>query len=143
MVALLRTFGKIEHWFAKSEILPGFVLLALRLWIAKYFFSAGLTKIANFDTTIALFADEYHVPILMPKVAAIMATTAELSLPVLLALGLMTRYSALGLFIMTAVIELFIYPGTTEHYHLLLIMASIMVFGSGRLGLDRWMFGRP
>jgi putative oxidoreductase len=143
MVPALRKIGKIEHWFAKSDLVPAITLLVARLWIAKYFFSAGLTKIANFDTTIALFADEYHVPILAPKLAAIMATTAELSLPVLLGLGLMTRYAGLGLFVMTMVIELFVYPGTTEHYHLMIILAAIITFGSGRFGLDRWLFGRP
>ncbi len=114
-------------------------LLAARLWIAKVFFMAGLTKIDNWKTTVTLFDFEYGVPLLPPEVAAYMATAGELILPVLLVLGLFTPVAAVGLFIMSAVIEIFVYPGTTEHYYWLLLTAIIATHGSGKLGLDYWI----
>ena len=114
-------------------------LLGARLWMAKVFFMSGLTKIKSWDTIMALFADEYKVPLLSPELAAYLATAAELSLPVLLVLGLLTPLAALGLLGMTLVIELFVYPGTTEHYYWLIILGNILTHGSGRLGADYWL----
>lgn len=124
---------------AQSNWLQSAALLATRLWIAKVFFMSGLVKIKSWDTTVALFADEYKVPILPPEIAAYMATAAELSLPVMLVLGLMTPVAALGLFIMTLVIELFVYPGTTDHYHWMLLLGLLMTHGSGKFGADFWL----
>jgi putative oxidoreductase len=72
--------------------------LLLRLYIGKVFFLSGLTKIADWNTTLFLFSDEYHVPLLPPQLAAIAGTAGELALPVLLLLGRFTRLSAVGLF---------------------------------------------
>ncbi len=113
-------------------------LLTLRLYIAKVFLTAGLTKIGNWDTTIALFEYEYGVPLLPPEIAAYMATAAELSLPIALIVGLLTPLAALGLFIMTLVIELFIYPGTTEHYYWMLLLGVLITHGGGKLSADFW-----
>lgn len=114
-------------------------LLVVRLWIAEVFFMSGLTKIKSWNTTVALFADEYKVPILSPEIAAYIATTAELFLPTLLVLGLMTPLSALGLMGMTLVIELFVYPDTTEHYYWFLLMGILLTHGGGKFGLDHWL----
>lgn len=114
-------------------------LLAARLYIANVFFSAGLTKIKNWDSTVSLFAYEYNVPVLPPEIAAYMATAGELSLPILLALGIFTPLAAFGLFIMAAVIELFVYPGTTEHYYWLIILAILATQGGGRISADALM----
>lgn len=119
--------------------LQAIALLAARLWIAKVFFMSGLTKIDSWSTTIALFSDEYKVPLLPPELAAYMAASVELSLPILLVLGLMTPLAALGLMGMTLVIELFVYPGTTEHYYWLLLNGILLTHGSGKLGLDYWI----
>ena len=100
---------------------------------------SGLTKIKSWNTTVALFADEYKVPILSPEIAAYIATTAELFLPTLLVLGLMTPLSALGLMGMTLVIELFVYPDTTEHYYWFLLMCILLTHGGGKFGLDHWL----
>jgi putative oxidoreductase len=117
-------------------------LLAARLWIARVFFMSGLTKIGSWSTTVALFTDEYNVPLLPPEIAAYMAAAAELSFPVLLVLGLMTPLAALGLMGMTLVIELFVYPGTTEHYYWLLLNGILLTHGSGKFGLDHWLMKR-
>lgn len=132
----------MEKFTAKSNWLQSLALLTARLWIAKVFFMSGLTKIKSWDTTLMLFADEYNVPVLPPEIAAYMATAAELILPALLVFGLMTPLAALGLFIMAAVIELFIYPGTTEHYYWLLLLGIITTHGSGKLGADFWIVKR-
>lgn len=143
MIKLLRLLGKIEHRLLEADNFPSVVLLAVRLWLGQYFFSSGLTKIGSFETAKALFADEYKVPLLDPTIATYLATAAELSLPVLLAFGFLTRYAALGLLGMLMVIEFFVYPGTKEHYHYGLMALTIIAFGSGRFGLDRWLHGRP
>lgn len=74
-----------------------------RLYLAQVFFLSGLTKLRDWETTVALFTDEYHVPLLSPPVAAALGTAGELALPVLLVLGLGGRLSALGLFVVNFV----------------------------------------
>lgn len=132
-------FALLNNCTAKSNGLQSLALLAARLWIAKIFFMSGLVKIKSWDTTIALFTDEYKVPILAPEIAAYMATAAELSLPALLLFGLMTPVAAAGLFLMTLVIELFVYPDTTDHYHWMLLLGILMTHGSGKFGADFWL----
>lgn len=129
----------MDKFTAKSNWLQSAALLAARLWIAKTFLMSGLVKIKSWDSTIALFTDEYKVPVLPPEIAAYMATAAELSLPILLVLGFMTPLAALGLFVMTMVIELFIYPGTIDHYHWMLLLGILLTHGSGKLGADYWI----
>ncbi len=108
-------------------------LLVVRLWIAEVFFMSGLTKIKSWNTTVALFADEYKVPVLSPEIAAYITTTAELVFPMLLILGLMTPLSVLGLMGMTLVIEIFVYPDTTEHYYWLLLMGVLLTHGERKV----------
>ena len=109
----------------------------LRFSMASVFWHAGMTKIASWDTTIALFRDEYMVPVLPPEIAASLAATVELTCPVLLVLGFATRLATLPMLGMTFVIEVFVYPEQwIEH----LMWASILVFiltrGPGLLSLD-------
>jgi putative oxidoreductase len=84
--------------------------IPLRLAVATIFWSSAMTKLANWDTALALFADEYKQPLLPPALAAYLAVSVELAAPVLLVLGLLTRPTALVLLGMTAVIEIFVYP---------------------------------
>lgn len=77
--------------------------LAARLYVGKVFFTSGLTKTGNWDTTLFLFREEYNVPLLPPDLAAVVGTGAELVLPILLVVGLFTRVSALGLFLLNIV----------------------------------------
>src|SRR5690349_19256754 len=77
--------------------------LAVRLYIARVFFVSGWIKLQSWDSTLALFANEYHVPLLSPNVAALLGTAAEIGLPVLLAFGLGTRFAAIALFIFNIV----------------------------------------
>ncbi len=124
---------------ADVNFVQSVALLAARIWVAKVFFYSGLTKIKTWDSTLTLFEYEYAVPLLPTEVAAYMATAGELILPVLLVFGLFTPIAALGLFIMTLVIEFLVYPGTTEHYYWMLLLGILMTHGSGKLGLDHFI----
>ncbi|HUN46988.1 MAG TPA: DoxX family protein [Stellaceae bacterium] len=129
---------RLQALFAWLGGFPQAVLqFAFRFSIASVFWHSGMTKLANWDTTIALFRDEYRVPVLPPELAATLAATVELSCPVLLVLGLAARLATLPMLGMTLVIEVFVYPEQwVEH----LIWATILVFiltrGPGRLSLD-------
>jgi putative oxidoreductase len=142
----LRPAGARAAWNRVADLLSrtiGDSLLALgaRLALAAIFFLSGRTKVEGLITvtegTLALFRDEYRVPLLAPEVAAHLATWAEHLLPALLVLGLFTRLSALGLFAMTAVIQLFVYPDAWPTH---LSWATLALFlaarGGGSLSLD-------
>jgi len=77
--------------------------LAARLYLAKVFFASGWNKIQDWESTLYLFREEYHVPLLPPEVAAWMGAGGELGLSVLLAIGLWTRFSACGLLVLNVV----------------------------------------
>lgn len=118
-------------------------LLFARLWIAKIFFWAGLTKIRDWEVTLLLFAEEYEVPLLPPAFAAFMGTAGELLLPILLVLGLGTRLAALGLFIVNAV-AVISYPGLTGvalelHAYWAMLIAAVLISGAGHYSLDNWL----
>ena len=85
------------------EQLQPLAQLAARLYVAQVFFASGLTKLRDWDTTLALFADEYRVPFLPTEWAALLGTGGEIVLPVLLALGLAGRFAALGLSVLNIV----------------------------------------
>jgi putative oxidoreductase len=109
----------------------------LRLAVATVFWSSAMTKLANWDSALALFVDEYKVPLLPPEVAAYMAVTVELIAPVLLVLGLATRPVALVLLAMTAVIEVFVYPQAwPTHIQWAAILLVLLCRGAGKLSLD-------
>ena len=117
--------------------------LAGRVYVAHAFFLSGLTKLRDWGTTVALFTDEYHVPLLPPEVAAAMGTTGELVLPVLLVLGLGGRFAALGLSVVNivAVISLSdIAPAALQqHVTWGVILAFLALFGCGKWELDHFL----
>lgn len=133
------------------EALSPVLDLAIRVFIAIVFFKAGLTKIASWDSTVALFENEYMVPLLPPALAAFMATCAELGFPVLLVLGLGTRFAALGLFVLN-IVAVISYPdigevGLKDHQMWGLFLLVSLLHGPGALSLDhligRRFFARP
>jgi len=95
LVDRLVAFNALAERAAGS--LASLLLLATRLYVAWQFLKSGLLKIEDWDTTLFLFQEEYHVPVLPPALAAVAGTTGELLFPTLLILGLGTRYAALGL----------------------------------------------
>lgn len=120
--------------------LQSIALLAARLYVAQVFFLSGLTKIRDWSITLALFQDEYHVPLLPPELAAYMGTAGELGLPVLLVLGLGTRFAALGLSFVNvmAVLSLAeIAPAALAGHHLWgVLLVVIALWGAGRWSAD-------
>lgn len=116
--------------------------LAMRIGVGAVFFKAGLLKYNSPEFAILLFRDEYQVPLLAPEVAARLAMANELTVPILLFLGLATRLATLPLLGMIAVIQIFVYPNAwTDH----LLWGSILVFlltrGPGALSLDYLISG--
>ena len=123
-----------------SMIPSWFVGLVIRAGIADVFWRSGQTKVSGWhvtDSTIQLFRDEYKVPLLPPEIAANLAALQEHLLSVLLIVGLASRLSALGLFAMTAVIQVFVYPENWPDH--LLWSGSLLYLlarGPGELSLD-------
>jgi putative oxidoreductase len=123
--------------FAERYLTP-LALLAMRLTVAKTFFTSGRLKFGyvwnnQLDTLYYLFED-YKVPFLPVKVAAWMGMCGELGLSTLLALGLFARFGALGLIVMSGVI--FHTDGNPLAAYWALICALIAVHGPGKLALD-------
>ena len=114
------------------------VQLLARLAIAAVFLKAGLNKIASWETTVQLFADEYKVPVLPPDLAAVTASTTEIGCSLLLIVGLGTRVATLPLLGMIAVIQTFVYPGAyAEHLTWASLLLLLLTRGAGSVSLDR------
>ena len=112
--------------------------LAFRLAIAGVFLRAGLQKVASWESTVALFRDEYKVPVLPPEIAALMASCVEIGCSTLLLAGLATRLATLPLLGMLMTIQLFVYPGAwPEHLVWGSILALLLTRGAGAISLDR------
>jgi len=118
--------------------------LLFRLAVGAVFMKAGLTKIASWETTVALFRDEYKVPVLPPEIAAAMGTTFELGCSTLLICGLGTRLATLPLLGMLTVIQLFVYPNAwADHLTWGSILIAILTRGAGAASLDRLLGLEP
>ena len=128
-----------------QKLLPlDLLLLVQRLGIAAVFFMSGRTKIADgswltvSDGAFELFRTDYALPFISPVPATYAATTAEHLFPILLTLGLFTRASAGALLVMTAVIEIFVYPDAwPTHLSWAALMLPLIALGGGKLSLDR------
>lgn len=121
--------------------------LLIRFWIARVFFLSGLTKIRNWDSTVFLFEAEYRVPVLPPEAAAIIGTTFELTMPVLILLGLFTRIAALPLLGMALVIQFVLGAGNpaydhVEHFYWMILLLVLITRGAGPVSLDRLLLKR-
>jgi len=137
---LLAVIGSVLRWL---DSIP-YTLLAipLRLAVATVFWNSGTTKLANWDATIQLFAEEYQVPVLPPELAATVAASIELTTPVLLVLGLLTRPAAAALLGMTTVIEIFVYPEAwPTHIQWASMLLVLLCRGAGTFSLD-WIIRR-
>ena len=140
----LAAFAVVVRMLRWLDCIP-YALLALpqRLAAATVFWNSAMAKLANWDTTISLFTDDYQVPLLPPELAAYMATTIELTTPVLLVLGLFTRPAALVLLAMTAVIEVFVYPQAwPTHIQWAAMLLILLSRGAGSLSIDHLLWRR-
>ena len=129
-----------------SDIPYWFVALVLRIPIAGVFWQSGQTKVDGWQlssSAIELFKEEYKLPLIDPTIAAYLATFAEHFFPVLLVLGLATRFAALSLLIMTLVIEIFVYPDAwPTHGTWAACFLVLMAQGPGKVSLDHWVAQR-
>lgn len=143
-----------------SHIPDAWIALLARFSIAAIFWKSGQTKVQGFaldivsgefrfgwprlsDSVVDLFRDEYKLPILPPELGALMAAFGEHLFPVLILLGLATRFSALALLGMTATIQIFVYPDAWPTHG---VWAAVLLFliarGPGPLALDHWFSRR-
>lgn len=139
--------GLRGSWNCAADALGRWIthdLLALivRFAIAAVFWLSGRTKVDGFltvnESALYLFRDEYKVPLIPPDIAAHMAAYAETFCPILLVLGLFTRLSAFALLIMTAVVEIFVYPlAWSVHLTWAALMLYLIGRGAGNWSLDR------
>ncbi|SIQ52744.1 DoxX family protein [Pseudacidovorax sp. RU35E] len=132
--ARLSAFGRRPAWHDALALVD-------RMAIAAIFWQSGRTKVDGWfhinDSAYELFRTEYRLPLIPPELAAQMAATAEHVLPVLLALGLLTRLPALGLLGMTLVIQLFVYPSAwPTHLSWAGLLLYLLVQGGGRWSVD-------
>lgn len=143
-----------------NRISDNLIALLARFSIAAVFWLSGQTKIEGLvlnvvsgdvqlgwprlsDTAIFLFQEEYALPLLAPTTAALLAAIAEHLLPILLLLGLGTRYAAVGLLLMTLVIQLFVYPGAyATHGVWASVLLYLMAHGAGKISVDYWLLAR-
>lgn len=120
--------------------------LAARIYLAQVFFLSGLTKIQDWGTTVALFTDEYKVPLLPPALAAFMGTAGELVLPAMLVVGLGGRFAALGLFVVNAVAVIALQEiapaALQQHVFWGSLLAGLAIYGPGAWSLERWVWPR-
>jgi len=131
--------------------LADLVALMARFYVGWQFLKSGLLKVHDWGTTLYLFENEYHVPLLPPHVAAYVGTFGELAFPVLLFLGLLGRLGAVGMFAVNAL-------AVISYSHVLLkegfeaalaqhllwgsLLVMLAVYGPGRLSVDHWLATR-
>lgn len=145
MHTLQNLFLKISLFYrnvaSRISLLEPVALLAARFYVAWAFFASGLTKLRDWESTLMLFEYEYQVPVLPFELAAYLGTGAEIILPLLLIVGLASRFSALGLFFVNivAVISLEDIAPVAYAEHVLwgVLLALVVIFNGGRFALDR------
>ena len=126
-----------------AKLIPEWLInLLARGSVAYTFWSSGRSKVSGFldisQSTYFLFEHEYNVPLIPSQIAAHMATYAEHFFPILLVLGLFTRFAALSLLIMTAVIQLFVYPDAWNvHMWWAVALLYLIRYGGGVVSLGR------
>lgn len=153
--ALARLVGRAHRVLA--AVPESLIALLGRFSIAAVFWNSGQTKVEGLAvdlvsgrlelgwphlsaSAVELFRDEYRLPLLSPEAAATLATLGEHLLPLLLLAGLGTRFAAAGLLVMTAVIQLLVYPGAyATHGTWAAVLLWLMVRGPGSCSVDHWL----
>ena len=121
------------------ERLPYSLLaIPLRLAVATVFWDSAQSHLANWQTTLELFQNDYSLPLLSPLLAAYFAVAVEVATPVMLVLGLWTRVASLLLLGMVTVIEVFIYPQAwPTHIQWAAMLLVLLCRGAGRYSVDQ------
>lgn len=123
------------------ELIPYWVLgVAARVFPAAVFWQSGQTKVEGWhlkDSAITLFREEYKLPVIDPVIAAHAAAFAEHFFPILLVLGLASRFAAFALLFMTSIIEIFVYPDAwPTHGVWATCFLLVIARGPGLISLD-------
>ena len=131
----------VQQAIAALDGIPYWLIaLAARVFPAAVFWQSGQTKVAGWHlkpSAVALFQNEYQLPLIDPTAAAYASAFAEHLFPILLVIGLATRFSALALLFMTAVIEIFVYPDAwPTHGVWAACFLVVIARGPGSLSLD-------
>lgn len=153
--------GLIGRGIDLMSLIPhSLIALIGRFAIAGVFWRSGQTKVEGLSIDIVeghfqlgwpslsanavdLFREEYQLPLLPPELGAVLAATGEHVLPILLLIGLGTRFAALGLLVMTLVIQLLVYPGAwAVHGTWAAVLLWLMTRGPGVVSLDHWLAQR-
>jgi putative oxidoreductase len=140
---VVRLYGSAA---ATIDRLQPLFALGLRIYIARVFFLSALTKLHDWNITLALFRNDYHVPLLPPAVAALLGTAAELGLPILLVAGFGTRIAAAALFVFN-VVAATSYPdlspaGLKDHVLWGALLLVLFFYGPGKLSVDHLLARR-
>lgn len=125
----------LRAWLARFPM--SLIQLAGRIGVGATFFKAGVLKYNSWEFTVKLFEEEYRVPLLDPAVAARIAMVQELTIPILLFVGLATRVATIPLLGMIAVIQIFVYPNAyNEHLVWGSILVLLLTRGPGVFSVD-------
>jgi putative oxidoreductase len=131
LAPLYKIFESIPH---------DLIALIARISIGTVFWRSAMTKVEGFalkPSTVFLFENEYKLPVIPPEIAAYLATATELTMPLLLWSGLLTRFAASALLIMTLVIEIFVYPLAFDTHGVWAVtLLYLMKYGAGTYSLD-------
>lgn len=130
-----------------STVVSPLANLAARIYVGLIFWKSGVAKFEDLEETVENFDPAEDGDFVLsflpesipPEIPAYMATFGELILPIMLFIGLFTRIGALGLLIMTVVIQVFVFP-LDLHYLWMIILALILGHGGGKISLDHWVF---
>ena len=136
------------NWLAARllGVLQPLFMLAKRLYVSWQFLKSGWLKLTTWDTTLYLFENEYHTPLLPPHVAAVAGTFGELFFPLLLVTGFASRLGALGLFAVNALAvisysQVLLSEGfeaaLAQHVLWGFMLALLAILGPGRFSIDQ------
>ena len=149
-LSTVATLAKKASGLVQAAAMPSLVQFVMRVALAVPFWRSGILKWSGFlklsDTAVTLFTDEFmihlpggpfHYP--APAVMAFLSGCGEVTFPVLLVLGLATRFAALGLLFMTVIVELTVPDGWPVHITWAAMALGIMAWGPGRVSVDHWL----
>ena len=149
LASVARAVDRAERLLAAAAA-PSLVQLVLRVALATPFWKSGVLKWDGFlqlnDTAVTLFTDEFMLhlpggpyPYPAPAVMAFLSGSAEITLPILLVLGVLTRFAALGLLVMTLIVELTVPDGWPVHLTWAAMALALVSYGPGKISLDAAM----
>lgn len=135
-----------------ADPLQPLFLLATRCYVSWQFLKSGWLKVTTWQSTLNLFRDEYHVPLLPAHAAAIAGAGGELFFPMLIVLGLGGRLGPAGLFFVN-IVAVFSYrqvllaegfeAALAQHVLWGYMLLLLIVFGNGPVAVDRLLPNRP